>query len=323
MTSPKLAEVLGSPWAIALYCTLVALSAVNVLTDNVFLSINRVWSYLQLNGILMGVAKCVLPFLLAGAGALGLYGSVGGAIALCAVASVWVILRHLPGPRTLSPSPHFLGSLRFAGAGYVTAVLWVLPLLVFPILVINALGSAAGAAYFVAYQVVTLQNAVILSLANAAYAEAERAQTGRHAVVRKAGMTLMGFAVLGSLAMFVLAPFVLWIFGGHYADAGTSTLRVLSFATIAVAFNCWGAIRLRLSHHLRAMILVQLASTVVMLGLAVALAPLGTAWLGVAWGDRAPGGWWRGVRRDRGPWHATPTRRPDPDGPGALVTEGP
>ena len=47
--------------------------------------INRVWYYLRLNGILLGVAKCALPFLLAGAGALGLYGSVGGAILLCAV----------------------------------------------------------------------------------------------------------------------------------------------------------------------------------------------------------------------------------------------
>ncbi len=59
--------------------------------------------------ILMGVAKCVLPFLLAGAGALGLYGSVGGAILLCAVASLWVILRHVPGPRSLSPSPRAAG----------------------------------------------------------------------------------------------------------------------------------------------------------------------------------------------------------------------
>ena len=80
MTSPKLAAVLHSPAVIAMYCVLVAGTAVNVLSDNVFLSLNRVWSYLRLNGVLLGLTKCVLPFLLAGAGALGLYASVGGAM---------------------------------------------------------------------------------------------------------------------------------------------------------------------------------------------------------------------------------------------------
>ncbi len=84
LTSPSLTEVLGSPLAIAIFCVLVAATAVNVLSDSVFLAINRVRDYLRLNGILLGVAKCVLPFLLAGAGAMGLYGSVGGAIAAAA-----------------------------------------------------------------------------------------------------------------------------------------------------------------------------------------------------------------------------------------------
>ncbi len=84
VTSPRLTEVLGSPVTIAIYCVLVGATALNVLTDSVFLAINRVRDYLRLNGILLGVAKCVLPFLLAGAGAMGLYGSVGGATALCA-----------------------------------------------------------------------------------------------------------------------------------------------------------------------------------------------------------------------------------------------
>ncbi len=92
--------MLGSPVAIAIFCVLVAATALNVLTDSVFLSINRVRSYLRLNGILLGVAKCTLPFLLAGAGALGLYGSVGGAALLCGVASLIVIFRHVPGRRS-------------------------------------------------------------------------------------------------------------------------------------------------------------------------------------------------------------------------------
>ena len=284
VTSPRLTEVLGSPVTIAIYCVLVGATALNVLTDSVFLAINRVWDYLRLNGIMLGLAKCVLPFLLAGAGAMGLYGSVGVATALCAVASLWVIFRHVPGRKTFSPSRELRDARHFAGAGYVTYVLTVFPLLVFPLLVINALGSAAGAAYFISFQIVTLLNAVILAVANATYAEGERARRGRHHVVRKGGMTLLVCSLTGAAIMFVLAPYFLMIFGDHYVSEGTWTLRVLAFATVGAAFNYWGAIRLRLAANLTAMIGVQVLSTVVMLVLATLLASHGTVWVAAAWG---------------------------------------
>ncbi len=284
ITSPRLTAVLGSPVTIAIFCVLVGAAAVNVLSDSVFLSINRVWDYLWLNGVMMGIAKCVLPFLLAGAGALGLYGSVGGAIALCAVASLWVIFRHVPGRLSLFPSTELLAARRFAGASYITYGLTVLPLLVLPLLVINALGPAQGASYFISFQIVTLINAVILAVANATYAESERTVRGRRQVVRKGGITLMACSSAGAAAMFVLAPYFLAIFGEHYVEEGTWTLRVMAFATIAAAFNYWGMIRLRLSSHLPAMIGVQVLSTAVMLVLAGSLASHGTAWVAASWG---------------------------------------
>ncbi len=177
VASPRLADVLESPVTIALYAVLVAATALNVLTDSVFLAIDRVWSFLRLNGVLLGVLKCSLPFLLAGAGAFGLYSSVGLAVAACGLASLWVILRHLPGPRRPRPSPELLANRGFAAAGYVTYVLTVLPLLVFPLVVVNALGSAQAGAYFISFQVAMLLNAIVLAVGNATYAECERATT--------------------------------------------------------------------------------------------------------------------------------------------------
>jgi O-antigen/teichoic acid export membrane protein len=132
--------------------------------------------------------------------------------------------------------------------------------------------------------VVTLLHAVVLTIANAAYAGVERSTEHRHAVVRRSGALLLGIAVVGCLAMCVLAPLFLRIFGAHYADDGTTTLRVLSLAVVGAAFNYWGMMRLRLAAHLSAMILVQLASTIVMLGLAFSLADRGTVWVAASWG---------------------------------------
>lgn len=283
-TSPRLADVVHSPWLVAGFAVLVAATALNVLTDSVFLGIDRVRDYLLLNGILMGVLKCLLPLLLVGAGAFGLYGSVAGAIGCCALASVLVILRRVPGRATLRPSPQLRASRGFAAAGYVTYVLTVLPLLVFPLLVVNASGPSVGGAYVIGFQVVTLVHAIVLALANAAYADAERAISRRHAVVRRGGLVVLAAGGAGAAAMILMAPYLLRVFGSQYADTGTATLRMLSVAVVCAAFNYWGVMRLRLAANLAAMILVQLVSTAVMLGFAVALADRGPVWVAAAWG---------------------------------------
>ena len=96
----------------------------------------------------------------------------------------------------------------------------MLPLLVFPLLVINALGSADGAVYFISFQIVTLLNAVILAVANSMYAESERATSGRRHLVRSGGLTLIVCSAAGAVVMFVLAPYFLQIFGAHYVERG-------------------------------------------------------------------------------------------------------
>lgn len=283
LTSPRLAQVLHSPWLVALFALLVAFTALNVVSDSMFLGLNRLRAYLVLNGVLLNVVKLGLPALLVGAGAFGLYGAVAGAATVTGLASIWVILRPLSGPRSLRPSRQLLEARSFAGASYTQYALAVLPLLVYPVLVVNALGPAEAGAYFVAFQVAMLLHAALLALSNAAYAEAERATSGRHRLVRRSATTLIGGTAAGAVVLGLLAPYLLWIFGPHYVEQGTGTLRVLAIAVVCASYNYWGAFRLRLSRHLRAIVLVQLASTITMLGLGWALAPRGTMWVAASW----------------------------------------
>ncbi len=283
VTAPQLAEVLHAPWLVALFCILVALTALNVLSDSIFLGLNRLHAYLALNGVLLNVAKLGLPFLLVGAGAVGLYGAVGGAASLCAAASLWVILRGVPGRRSLAPSRELLEARRYAGATYLQYAMAVTPLLIYPVLVVNALGAAEAGAYFVSFQVAMLLHAALLALANAAYAETERATSGRHRLVRRSAVTLIGGTAAGAAVLVLLAPSLLWIFGPHYVDEGTTTLRVLALAVVCASYNYWNAFKLRLSRHLRAIVLVQLVSTTTMVALAWILVPYGTAWVAASW----------------------------------------
>lgn len=315
LTSPRVQDVLGSPWAALLFVALVAATAVNLLTDNVFLAIDRVRSYLWLNGIVLGVTKCALPFLLAGAGVLGLYGSVGGAALLCALASVVVILRHLPRPTTLRPSEELRGARGFAGAGYVTVVLALTPQLVLPLLVVNELGAASAAYFFVSIQVVALQNAVVVAVGNAMYAESERHPERRTDIVRRGGLTMVAVCVLSAVAIVLIAPFLLRVFGAQYAAEGTATLRVLALSVIGLGLSYWAAMRLRIAHHPAAMVAAQVVGTTVVLGLSVAAVPRGTVWVAAALGVGYLVGGVVGylISRFAAPIRDVPGEVPDPD----------
>ncbi|GGO71842.1 lipopolysaccharide biosynthesis protein [Nocardioides deserti] len=283
-TAPRVHDALAGPWVGALFVGLVAATAVNMLTDSVFLAIDRVRSYLWLNGLVLGLTKCTLPVLLAGAGVLGLYGSAGGAALLCGAASAVVIYRHLPRPSTLRPSPELRRARGFAGAGYATVVLALTPQLVLPLLVVNELGAATTAYFFVSLQVVALQNAVVVAVGNSMYAEGERHPHRRTQAVRRGGVTMAVVCTTSAAAVWLVAPLLLRAFGQEYAAEGTATLRVLSLSVIGLGASYWAAMRLRLVDHAGAMIAAQVIGTSVVLTLSVVAVPHGTTWVAAALG---------------------------------------
>ncbi|SHF49035.1 Membrane protein involved in the export of O-antigen and teichoic acid [Jatrophihabitans endophyticus] len=285
--APDLADVVSWPVAVPLFAVFVAGTALNQLTDGVFLAIDRVVDNFVVNGVLLSIVRFVLPFTLAGAGAFAIFGAIGGSALLAAVVSLAVILRRLRrthGRARLRPSAAFTGSIRLAGAGYLSNVLYIAPQLVFPVLIINARGPADSALFFIAFQIVTLLNHGVYMISNSMYAEVSRAPDRGEAIVAKAGRTIAAASAAGIVVLVLAAPLVLLVFGGGYSDGGTTTLRVLALGTVGVAFNYWSAVRLRIAHHLRAMVVVQLFTTALMIALAAVAAAHGIAWVAAAWG---------------------------------------
>ena len=282
--APDLAHVVSWPWLAPLFALLVAGTSLNQLTDSMFLAIDRVVTNFWVNGVLLSVLKLGLPFALVGAGGFAVFGAVGGSALLAAVVSLWAILRHLPDRATLRPSAAFRQAGRFAGAGYLSHVLYITPQLVFPVLIINGQGPAASAVFFISFQIVTLLNHGVYTISSSMFAEVSRDPQRGEAIVRKAGRTIAMIAVVGIAVLAAAAPLLLAVFGSGYSHGGTTTLRVLALGTIGVALNYWSAVRLRIAHHLRAMIGVQLFTTVFMIALASVAASHGIEWVAAAWG---------------------------------------
>lgn len=290
-TAPKLAAVVAGPLVVGGFVVLVAATAVNQLTDTMFLAVDRVRDNFVINGVVLSGARVGAAALLTGAGAFAIFGAVAGTAATAATLSLLVLLRRLPGRLRQRPSQALRHSARFTGAGYVSTVLLTVPQLVFPVLIINALGATESAYYFVGFQIVTLLNHVVFMVSNSMYAEVSRAPERAEEIMAKAARTIAVLAGAGIVVLVVAAPLVLHLFGARYAEGATPTLRILALGTIGVAFNYWNAVRLRIARHLPAMVVVQAITTAIMLVLAYVGAQLSLEWAAAAWGvGQAVGG---------------------------------
>lgn len=279
--SPSIAAVFDGPVEQIGFLVIVAASGVNLLSDSILLSVGALVRNLLINGVLMGTIKVVLPFALAELGAFGLVASVGISSAVAASLSILVAVRQVPRIREGSAAG-LRRAAGFAGAGYAANVAGMLPVMILPIMVVQRLGAADNAVYFICFQIASLLNAVAYTINSSSFAQASRSPREAVEVVRTSLRMLLGAVTLGALGLAVAAPWLLAIFGTDYREQGTLTLQLMVLASLPLALVNWYAVRFRLRSQLWAMVMLQVVVSSTMLVSAWLLLPLGLEWMAAA-----------------------------------------
>ena len=159
----------------------------------------------------------------------------------------------------------------------------LLPALVLPVIVLNRLGAAAAAYYFVAFQVASLLYATAYAVEQAFHAEGSQAGADRTALRRRSRHVLLTLCLPPCLMLAAAAHWILLVFGARYSEHGTAALAVLAVAAVPVAASNWLWTALRLSGQLRALVLSNGVYAITICGLAWLLAPYGLAAVAAAW----------------------------------------
>ena len=285
VAAPEMAFVTSSWSSIAVFVVLATCTALNLLTDSVFIAFRAARFNFLINGLLMGVVKIALPRFFLPFGAIGVFSAAGTASAAAAVASIIVITRRLG----IALRPRFdVGVLRtslpYSMGNYVTSCLNLVPLLVLPVIVLQRDGPAEAAGYFIAFQVATVINAISFAVGESLLAEASHAGSRLTQLMRRSA-TIMGASLLPAVGIVILlAGPVLRTFGDVYAATATSTLTVLTISAFAVAFHTWAGFLLKVTGQLRAMIAAEAVFAAVTTALAALAAGYGTTWVAAAWG---------------------------------------
>jgi O-antigen/teichoic acid export membrane protein len=285
VTTPELAFVTAS-WAnLGTFVALAVGAALNLLAASVFVALRSAKYNLLVNGVLMSLAKIVLPFLLIWAGAIGIFAASGLASCLAVLVSLWLIRNRLRIPLRLAISfPIIRDTIRFCIGTYLQGSLNLVPLLVIPILVLEQLGPEVAAAYFMAFQIATVVNSISFAVGESMFAEGAHEQEPLRALAKRSAAIMASVTVPAVLGVVVLAGPALRMFGEAYADAAETALIVLAVSSFAVAFHAWSSFLLKITAQVTAMIVSEVVFAVATTVLVVLAVGGGAAWVAAAWG---------------------------------------
>jgi glycosyltransferase involved in cell wall biosynthesis/O-antigen/teichoic acid export membrane protein len=276
--APRLADALDAPKAVAFGLLTVA-GALGILYDNVFIAMRRTGQILGRN-VLVVVLRLVLPAVLVGAGAFGVFTAYWLAFAVALVPYLVVLRRtyRLGAPASLERLREMWG---YSIGTYTATIILMLPTLLMPALVAQRVGLAPAAYYYVASLVASVLVFVPQAVGRSLFAEAfhDAGHTRRHLprVLRVTAAVQLPLTA----AVIALGWPVLRLFGPDYTQA-YPLLVLLAIANALSSVGFVGSTLLLISGRTRLLVVLSAAAYAIAVVGGYALAPHGLVWIGAA-----------------------------------------
>jgi O-antigen/teichoic acid export membrane protein len=259
LIAPGLAFVSKNPLYMIGFAGATAAIAVNTLTDDVFIALRKAKYTVLVDGVIGGFGKIALAFIVAGAGAYGLFLSSSIALVLASTASlllIYVVMRvrvDLRAPlRALKPM------LRFSAANYSASIINLLSGLANSLILYDRLGKTSTGYYFVVLQMTQIVYTAGNALEQTFLTEGSQEGADIPQLKRRALRLLAIFFVVSATFMIVIGRWLLLAFGkgGAYYTHGYTILIILVLAAGPLSVSAWFQTILRLSGRLRSIVVV-------------------------------------------------------------------
>jgi O-antigen/teichoic acid export membrane protein len=232
-----------------------------------------------------------LPLMLALGAAFGVFQSWVVPLILTIIpVNLFLFRRVIPAHRrthTATASPLRYGRRKlfhYLAQDYAATTLAFTALAALPLLVVSFVGSTANAYFYIAFIIVHSLDLLALNAGTSLMVESafdeERLQAHARTIVRR----FLPLMAIASALVVIAAPLLLMPFGAEYADEGATVLRLLGAAVLFRATIILFQVISRARRRGGALLLVDAALFVLVMGLTVALArDYGLTGVGLAW----------------------------------------
>jgi len=287
--SSRLSFLPDSPVMVTAFCGAVVVWSVFALEDAAMTGLRRsVWVPVE-NGV-YGVLKLLLLLLFEEwAPGVGVFAAwvLAAALVLPPV-NVAIFRRWLPahavavGGKEFLPGARYLG--RYLSMDYLGSACFLVSTSALPLVVVSQLGAEANGYFYVAWTVSSSLDLVSTSLSQSLLVEASHAPERLAEHLRSLLPRLAALLTAAVVLVLLAARLLLSLYGGGYADAAATVVRLLTLAVLPRAVLVVSIAVARVQRRVGKVLAIQASAAAIVLVSAVLLAsPLGIAGVALAW----------------------------------------
>lgn len=222
------------------FAVFVLLWALSGLTDYIFVAKRRA-KFVLFKGAIFSLLKIPIPILLVlFSHVFGIAASWGIAVGVAVAVSLFFFL-----PRVQShyrPVPKLnVGAIsnmwRYSTGNYLASLFATAPALILPIMVINLIGAAYNAYFYVAWMIAGLLFAIPLTVSQSLFAEGAHFEDKLAVNVGRAFKLIFSLLVPAAFLLWLLSNWLLSLFGENYALNGLVLLHILVLSSLFIGVN--------------------------------------------------------------------------------------
>lgn len=281
--SPKLLFVRENIFMAAFFIVVIVFSALNIISENVFIAY-RSSKYILIKNTVLSLVKLALPIFLISLGAYGMFASVGIAVVVAFILSlIFLIFKfgYLVKPTVNREVVKRM--TKFSLGNYIAGFIGGLPSMVLPIMVLNNLGAKFSAYFYMDMMIASLLYIIPLAVSQSLFAEGSYGETELKIHVKKAVKIISLILVPGILATIFLGKYILLAFGKQYSSEGVVLLQIFAISGIFLSVNYIGNAIFYIKHKIKLLILINFMGAAVILSLSAVLSHQNLFGIGIAW----------------------------------------
>lgn len=242
MWTPELKTVLNSLENVLIFLTVTVTITISGLIGTAF-SAGRRSSYYMVKEIIYHSTKIFPLFILVGFGAIGILLSFGIGLILSTIIGFVLLSKVWNYCPRLTFDPIIKDMINFSAGNYIADILYNLPRLIFPIIILNLISDTSAGYFYIASTMAGLLYGIPQSISTSLLVESSDKEKLPNNIDNAIKFNL-GLLILGVLLFIIFGKLILTIFNPIYAENAFYTMIILAFASIPLSLvNIFNTVR--------------------------------------------------------------------------------
>jgi O-antigen/teichoic acid export membrane protein len=280
--SPPLLFIRDSVIYCVLFIVLTTFSALNMVSDNIFIAY-RISVFVFLKNTIFSLLKLILPFFLISFAAYGIYISFGIASAVAFTLSLYFLFVKTQYYFRFRINREIVIKMtKFSLGNYASTFIGNLPTLLLPLLITNSMGTKFSAYFYMDIMIANLLFVIPTAVAQSLFAEGSHDMSKIDFYLTRS-LKLVFLVITPAILLIVFGgKYILLAFGSQYSGEGERLLQILALSGLFVSISLVGETLLKLKHQVKKLIFINILYAVISLGLSYYLISYGLTGVGFA-----------------------------------------